>query len=95
MSPVDIIHAAAFRLSDLMVIQCLPPLDGEPPHIFSLTNIQMMLCANEQVVVGLSYDAIGRANQLAYSFLCANISTSDVGSPLLTPCQHNVAAPDG
>jgi hypothetical protein len=54
MSPVDIIHAAAatFRLSDLMVIQCLPPLDGEPPHIFSSTNIQMMLCANEKVVVG-------------------------------------------
>jgi hypothetical protein len=78
-----------------MVIQCLPTLDGEPPQIFSSANIQMMLCANKQVVVGLSYDAIGRVNQQAYYFLCANISTSDVGSPLSTTCQHNVAASDG
>lgn len=84
-----------FRLRDLMVIQCLPTLDGEPPQIFSSANIQMMLCANKQVVVGLSYDAIGRVNQQAYYFLCANISTSDVGSPLSKPCQHNVAAHDG
>ena len=77
-----------------MLIQCLPPLN-EPPQIFSSTNIQMMLCANAQVVVVLSRDAVGRLNQQAYSFLCANISTSDVGSPLSKPCQPNVAAHDG